>query len=87
MSLVLANEIWAELKRFIGSVDREEAAEIMVNVMIDSDHSPEEIKAAFKSDADIKRVLVPYFEDELEVIDDEDEEYNDYDDDEDDKDY
>lgn len=86
MALVLASDIWTELKRFIGSVDRAEAAEVLVNVMIDSDHSPEEIKAAFKSDADIKRALVPYFEDESEVVDDDEEEdYDDYD--EEDEDY
>ena len=37
MSVELANEIWSELKRYINTVDRDEAAETLVSVLIDND--------------------------------------------------
>jgi hypothetical protein len=79
MSVELANEIWTEIKRYINSVDRNDAAETMVSVLIDNDVSAEEIKSAFKGDAEIKRALADYLKDDSEI---EDNEFNDqYDDD------
>lgn len=86
MSVELANEIWSELRRYVNTVDREEAAETMVSVLIDNDISADEIRGSFK-DADIKRALTQYLRDESEdfgddddeLIDDE-EEYEDYED-------
>jgi len=82
MSVELANEIWSELKRYVNTVDRAEAAEIMVSVLIDNDVSADDIKLAFKSDAEIKRALISYLKDH----EDDDEDLHD-DDDEDDEDY
>lgn len=78
MSVELSTEIWAELKRYINSVDRAEAAETLVNVLIDNDHDAEEIKTAFKGDGDVKRALADYLKEEEEL---EEEEEDDYDDD------
>ena len=83
MSVELANEIWSELKRYINTVDRADAAETMVSVLIDNDVSADDIKLAFKSDAEIKRALTSYLKDHEE---DDDEDLHD-DDDEDDEDY
>jgi len=83
MSVELANEIWSELKRYVNTVDRAEAAETMVSVLIDNDVSADDIKLAFKSDAEIKRALTSYLKDHEE---DDDEDLHD-DDDEDDEDY
>ena len=80
MSVELANEIWSELKRYVNTVDRAEAAETMVSVLIDNDVSADDIKLAFKSDAEIKRALTSYLKDHEE---DDDEDLHD-DDDEDD---
>lgn len=66
MSVELASEIWTEVKRHINSVDRAEAAETMVSVLIDNDVSAEEIKAAFKGDSEIKRALTDYLKEEEE---------------------
>jgi hypothetical protein len=67
MSVELASEIWSEIKRYVNSVDRNEAAETLVSVLIDNDVSAEEIKSAFKGDGDIKRALADYLkEEELE---------------------
>lgn len=78
MSVELANEIWSELKRYINSVDRSEAAETLVNILIDNDADAEDIKTVFKGDGDIKRALADYLREEEEL---EEEDEDDYDDD------
>jgi len=84
MSVDLANEIWAELKRYVNKVDRDEAAEAMVSVLIDNDVSADDIKDAFKGDSDVKGALAHYLKDHVEeeeddeLSDDEDDEYEDY---------
>ena len=72
MSVELASEIWTEVKRHINSVDRAEAAETMVSVLIDNDVSAEEIKSAFKGDTEIKRALSDYLKEEEEFEEEED---------------
>jgi hypothetical protein len=80
MSVELANEVWQELKRYVNGMDRAEAAEALVGVLIDNDVSAEEIKTAFKSDAEVKQALKQYLDDHAE----DDEEEDDYDEEEDD---
>jgi hypothetical protein len=63
MSVNVAYDLWSELKRFMSSVDREEAADILVNVLIDNDYDAEEIRTAFKGDNDVKRALQSYLDD------------------------
>jgi hypothetical protein len=60
MSANIASEIWGELRRFVNTVDREEAAETVVAVLIDNDYSADDIRNAFKGDADIKQALAVY---------------------------
>ena len=80
MSELVASEIWSELKRYVNTVDRAEAAETIVAILIDLDATVDNIKDAFKGDADIKRALTTYldndksYEDEEE--EDEEEDYN-----------
>lgn len=75
-------EIWGELKRYVNTVDRTEAAETLVSILIDNDEDPETIRDVFKHDTDIKRALTNYldndkdYEEEEEEYD-EDNEYND----------
>jgi hypothetical protein len=75
MAVNLANEVWQELKRYVNGMDRGEAAEALVSVLIDNDISAEEIKSAFKSDSEVKQALKQYLDDHA------DEEEDDYDDD------
>jgi hypothetical protein len=70
MSVELAKEIWNELKRYVNTVDRAEAAEALVSVLIDNDVSAEEIKSAFKSDSEIKLALKQYLDDHADEEDD-----------------
>ena len=84
MSEVVASEIWAELKRYVNTVDRNEAAETIVSILIDNDSDVEDIRSAFKGDADIKRALTAYLDNDKDYAEDEeeveDEDYNEDDD-------
>ena len=75
MSADIAAEIWGELKRFINSMDQADAAETLVNVMIDNDIDSEDIRSAFSGDAMVKRILSDYVDEEEEDDYDEDEAY------------
>ena len=86
MSLDLAQELWDELKRYIGEVDRRDAADSVVNLLIDNDYHADEIRSAFKGDNDVKSALTVYL-DEMESDDADSDEYyiddEDYDEDDD----
>jgi hypothetical protein len=62
MHSLVAADIWEELRRFIGGADRSEAAEIMVSVLINNDEDAEDIRTAFKGDADVRRALQEYLD-------------------------
>ena len=76
----IAVDLWTELKRYISVPDRDEAADLIINVLIDNDYTAEEIRAAFKGDTDIKHALEIYLDD---AAGDDDEDLEDYDDDND----
>ena len=82
MTVDLASDIWNELKRYVNTVDRNEAAEVLVSVLVDNDCDPDDIRVAFKGDSDVKAALAAYIKD----LDDEPEE-EDYDEDELDSEY
>jgi hypothetical protein len=69
------NELWSELKRYMNSVDRADAADTVVSVLIDNDYSAEDIRDAFRGDADIKRSLAEYLDSDKQDDEDEDEHY------------
>jgi hypothetical protein len=69
------NELWSELKRYMNSVDRADAADTVVSVLIDNDYSAEDIRDAFRGDADIKRSLAEYLDSDKQDDEDEDEDY------------
>lgn len=84
MSELVVSEIWSELKRYINAVDRDEAAEIVVSVLVDHDSDVEDIRDAFKGDSDIKKALTAYLDNnEDEEEEEEFEEDDDYDEDDD----
>ena len=83
MTETVASEIWSELKRYVNTVDRADAAETIVSILIDHDSDVEDIRDAFKGDSDIKRALTVYLdndkdygEDEEEIDEDEDTEHD-----------
>jgi hypothetical protein len=85
MSEAIASEIWGELKRFVNTVDRAEAAETVIQILMDNDSDVEDIRNAFKGDTDIKRALTAYLDNDKDYVEEEDEEPEDedYDEDED----
>jgi hypothetical protein len=50
-------------------VDRDEAAETVVAILIDNDCDVDDIKDSFKGDADIKRALTAYLDDDKSYVD------------------
>ena len=74
MSETVAAEIWGELKRFVNTVDRSEAAETVVQVLMDNDSDVEDIRNAFKGDTDIKRALTAYLDNDKDYTEDDEEE-------------
>ena len=78
----LASTIWDELKRYINTVDRAEAAESLVSILIDNDADADDIKSAFAGDKDIKNALAQYINNDEEEYEEEYEDEEDYDEDE-----
>ena len=83
MSEQVAAEIWGELKRYVNTVDRAEAAETVVQILLDNDSDVDDIRDAFKGDSDIKRALTAYLDNDKDYTDDdneseEDEDFDDF---------
>ena len=73
MSEAIASEIWGELKRFVNTVDRAEAAETVIQILMDNDSDVEDIRDAFKGDSDIKRALTAYLDNDKDYAEDDEE--------------
>ena len=87
MSVELSKEIWNELKRYVNIVDRPEAADAFVAVLVDNDVDADDIKSTFKFDLEIKRALASYLKDHPDDEEEEEEEEFEEDDDYEDDDY
>jgi len=72
-AVAVASEMWSELKRYVNTVDRDEAAETVVAILIDNDCDVDDIKDTFKGDADIKRALTAYLDNDKSYEDEDDE--------------
>lgn len=74
MSLDFVAEVWEVLLSHIDFNDRADAADSLVNLLIDNDYEANDIKEAFRGDKEVISALKEYT-DQVE------EEYEDYDDD------
>ena len=86
MSEQIAAEIWGELKRYVNTVDRAEAAETLIQILMDNDSDVDDIRSAFSGDRDIKAALTSYLDNDKDYVEedeDEEEDDSDYDEDED----
>ena len=72
MYLSIMSEVWDEMHRYINTVDRPDAAQTLVNVLIDNDVDLEEIREAFKGDAEVRRALAEYLDTDSQEEEDED---------------
>lgn len=79
MSLDLVSEIWDALHGHIDSSERKDAADTLVNLLIDSGYDAIDIKETFRSDKHIGNAL-KFYREQHET----EEEYEEYDEDEDD---
>lgn len=61
MSLSVITEVWDALRDFIDMNERDEAADTLVNYLMDNNYEVDEIKDAFK-DKDITKALKGYAE-------------------------
>jgi hypothetical protein len=77
MELDLVQESWQEMKRYINPVDRPEAAESLVSMLVENGVSAEDIQAAFIDDTDIRKVMHEYPDAEDLDIDSESEDMDD----------
>ena len=77
MAVDLVADLWSEIRRYIGPVDRSEAADTVVNFLIDNDYGADQIRDSFKGDSDIKRALQSYLDDTEEDLGEEDDPYDD----------
>lgn len=76
--------VWDGVKHFLNPMDRADAAEAVVNDLIDHGTEPEEVKTAFRGDADIKRAIKHYLDENApESEEDEDFDEEDVEEDED----
>ena len=78
MSLDFVNEVWDALRNHIDFNERTEAADTLINLLIDNNYEPSDIKDAFRGDKEILSALKGYVEQH-----DTEEEYEDYEEDED----
>ena len=74
MTETVASEIWSELKRYVNTVDRADAAETIVSILIDHDCDVEDIRDAFKGDSDIKRALTVYLDNDKDYAEEDEDE-------------
>jgi DNA repair ATPase RecN len=78
MSITVIAEVWRALKFEIDGSNLPDAAETLVNVLIENDFDPADIKEAFRRETEVMQALRDYnsqFEEE--------EEYEEYEEDED----
>jgi hypothetical protein len=78
MSLDFVTEVWDALRSHIDLHERSEAADTLVNLLIDNNYEADSIKDAFRGDKEVLNALKGYVEqhdveDDYEEYDDEDE--------------
>jgi len=81
MSLSIVSEVWEVLREHVDFNDRSEAADSLVNYLMDNNYEVDDIKSEFK-DKDVTKALKGYAEQHFQ-----EEEYEEHDDDDQDDDW
>ena len=76
MSLDLITEVWDVLRSHIDFNERSDAADTLVNFLIDSNYEAEDIKDAFRGDKDIISAVKDYLEQHEDEQEYDDEDYD-----------
>ena len=79
--LSMATEVWDALRTHIDPTERSDAADSLVNLLVDSGYDAEEIKDSFRGDKEINGAL-KYYREQHETEEEYDEEYEEDEDDE-----
>lgn len=79
MSLDLVAEVWDALRSHVDMNERKDAADTLVNMLIDNDYEATDIKEAFRGDKDILGALKFYVEQHEPEEEDEDEDLDEWD--------
>lgn len=81
MSLDLVAEVWDALRSHVDLNERKDAADTLINMLIDNNYEAADIKDAFRGDKDILGALKFYAEqhEEDDYEDDEDEDQEEWD--------
>ena len=81
MSLSIVSEVWEVLREHVDFNDRSEAADTLVNYLMDNNYEVDDIKDEFK-DKDVTKALKGYAEQHFQ-----EEEYEEYEDEDEDESY
>ena len=73
----IISELWSEIRRYLNTADRADAADTVVSVLIDNNYTAEDIRDAFRGDADIKKALAQHLD--TDKTDEQDEDDDDLD--------
>jgi hypothetical protein len=85
MSITVIHEVWRAVKTEIDEANLPDAAESLVDVLIQNDYEASDIKAEFRRDSDVMDAVKAYMASQEE--DEEEYEEEDYEDDEDEYDW
>ena len=83
MSITVVAEVWRAIKSEIDEANLPDAAESLVDVLIQNDYEASDIKAEFRRDSDVMDAVKAYIasqEEDEEEYEEEEEEYEDDDD-------
>ena len=83
MSITVVHEVWRAIKGEIDETNLPDAAESLVDVLIQNDYEASDIKAEFRRDSDVMDAVKAYIasqEEDEEEYEEEEEEDEDYDD-------
>jgi hypothetical protein len=78
MNLNFITEVWDAITQHMSASDRPDAADSLVNLLIDNDYEAEDIKEAFRGNREVLTALKEYA-DSVEIEEDYDEDDDDYD--------
>jgi hypothetical protein len=81
MDLAIISEIWDSLRNHIDFNDRSDASDAIVNLLIEHNYEPDDIKEAFRGDKDIS-VALKYYADQHDIGEEYEDEETDEDSDE-----
>jgi hypothetical protein len=73
MSLDFVVEVWDALRSHVDSNERKDAADTLINLLIENDYEATDIKEAFRGDKDVLGALKFYAEQHDEDDDEDDE--------------